>query len=329
MRGLGMVLSLALLAPVSMVLAGEKLEGYAEYRDGDILVIEGQRVVVLAKTRFDGGSVARSFASIPLGSEVKVEGSRRKDGVLVARKVEVERNGSGLFESDLSRSFDQIEAEWRRRGEVFEESNGRTYVVGDLLERGPDVVRARRIAESLVPPYLPPTTFRVYVVDNPAWNAMAAPNGSVYVFRGLLDDMDDDEVAIIVGHELVHVTHEHSRKQAKQSIWAQIGLAGGRGAAEAAMGRGGGSMIGDLASLSTSAWMNGHSRGQEDQADRVGLRYAYAAGYDVTKGPELWLRFARKYGSGNKTKNFFFGDHSVALDRARNLDREVKLNYQQ
>ena len=36
-----------------------------------------------------------------------------------------------------------------------------------------------------------------------------------------------------------------------------------------------------------SAWKNGYGRGLEDQADRVGLRYAYEAGYDISKGPRL------------------------------------------
>ena len=65
----------------------------------------------------------------------------------------------------------------------------------------------------------------------------------------------------------------------------------------------------------------------EDQADRVGLRYAYEAGYDITKGPRLWSRFAKKYGEGNKVANFFFGDHSLSSARATKLEKEIAYNY--
>jgi hypothetical protein len=40
-------------------------------------------------------------------------------------------------------------------------------------------------------------------------------------------------------------------------------------------------------------------------------------------------RFAEKYGSQDKVSNFFFGNHSVAKDRQRNLERELRLNYRQ
>jgi hypothetical protein len=75
------------------------------------------------------------------------------------------------------------------------------------------------------------------------------------------------------------------------------------------------------------AWSNGYGRNLEDQADRVGLRYAYEAGFDITKGPRLWNRFAKKYGEPGKTANFFFGDHSLSSQRAVALERELALNY--
>ena len=70
-----------------------------------------------------------------------------------------------------------------------------------------------------------------------------------------------------------------------------------------------------------------HQREHEDQADRVGLRYVYEVGYDVDKAPALWKKFAEKYGDGNKVTNFFFGDHSLARQRAKNLQGEIARNY--
>ncbi len=156
---------------------------------------------------------------------------------------------------------------------------------------------------------------------------MAAPNYSLYVFDGLLKDMDDDEVAIIVGHEIAHATHEHSRRHFKKQILIQLGLVAATAAAEEVDDDKLRVGLQVAAVLGASAWSNGYGRRYEDQADRVGLRYAYEAGYDIRKGPALWARFARKYGDTPKALNFFFGGHSVAKDRQRNLERELSTNY--
>ena len=50
-------------------------------------------------------------------------------------------------------------------------------------------------------------------------------------------------------------------------------------------------------------------------------------GYDITKGPRLWNRFAKKYGEGNKVANFFFSDHSQSAARATKLEKEIAYNY--
>jgi hypothetical protein len=57
------------------------------------------------------------------------------------------------------------------------------------------------------------------------------------------------------------------------------------------------------------------------------MRYAYEAGYDVTKAPRLWRRFAQKYGDSDKVTNFFFGDHSLSLVRADNAERQLAYNF--
>src|SRR5262245_56340584 len=60
----------------------EQAEGYAEWRQGDLLIVDGQRVGVTPKTKFRGSGNAKDFPSIPLGYEVKVKGARRGDGVI-------------------------------------------------------------------------------------------------------------------------------------------------------------------------------------------------------------------------------------------------------
>jgi predicted Zn-dependent protease len=185
----------------------------------------------------------------------------------------------------------------------------------------------RRIVDNLLPSYIPPENVRVYVIENKEWNAFAMGNYSIYVFSGLLDDLDDDEVAIVLGHELVHASHEHSRKQFKKDMWIQIAMLGALGAASTIDSDTQQALLGLAVVAAGSAWKNGYGRGMEDQADRVGLRYAYEAGYDITKGPRLWNRFAKKYGEGNKVANFFFSDHSLSAARATKLEKEIAYNY--
>jgi Zn-dependent protease with chaperone function len=306
-----------------------KLNGYAEWRSDGFLIVDGQSVSPAEDARFEGEGRAARFQGIPLGYEVKVEGVRLSDGSVLARKIEAKPNGSALYEGAIRALADEMEREYRRLGRVAEyDAYGRLASdFGKLLERGSEVERARAIAERLIPHYLESEDFRVYVVDNEEWNAMTAPNGAIYVFSGLLRDLDDDEVAIVLGHELAHATHEHSRRAYKKSMLVSLAAWGATTAADS-IDRDGAriaSKVGIYAG--TLAWMNGYGRGAEDQADRVGLRYAYEAGYDVRKGPPLWRRFAEKHRGLPKALNFFLGSHSVAKDRAKNLEQEIRFNY--
>lgn len=327
------ILSLSLVSWSTFVTAGaneEKFEGYAEWRKGDVLIVDGQRVRTAPGMKFKGEGPARSFSSIPLGYEVKVKGIRLPEGTLIAREMEAKPNGNAMFEGEVKAATNEMETAWVQAGKVYEDNGGgEIQVIGTLHTGGPDVGRVRRIVDRLAPPYLKPGDFRVYVVDNKEWNAFATANGMIVVHSSLLHAMDDDEMAIVLGHELVHATHEHTRRQFKQAMWIQLVAVGAAVATEAVdrdkkKTR---AITGLAASFSLLAWRNGYGRDCEDQADRVGLRYAYEAGYDIRKGPRLWKKFADKYGDSGKLVNFFFGDHSVSTQRAANLEREIARNY--
>jgi predicted Zn-dependent protease len=258
-----------------------------------------------------------------------VKGRRASDGALLADEMEAKENGTALFETDLRSAFDAMEQNYLTERRMYDEDDqGKRHVYGRLYTRGPQVDRVRGMLRRLVPGYLERRDFRIYVVENKEWNAMAAPNDSLYVFSGLLADLDDDEVAIVLGHELAHATHEHSRKQFKKDMLIRLAALGVVAVAEETVkDKNKRAVLQVAALLGASAWTSGYGRSHEDQADRVGLRYANEGGFDVGKGPGLWNRFAKKYGDSPKVLNFFFGDHSVAQDRAKNLTRELELNY--
>jgi Zn-dependent protease with chaperone function len=320
------ILALTLTAGLGAAQDGPrvKLDGYAEYDRDGTLFVEGQRVYVLNDTRFEGDGIT-GLASIPLGYEVKVEGRRQPSGMVRATKIEAKPNGRQMYEADVLRETNKIEKAWLDAGEMYFEDGRRRITVGPIVDGGPEVQRVRSIMLKLLPPYVEPDDVRVHVIDTDQWNASAMGNGAVWVYRGLLDDMSDDEVAIILGHELAHYTHEHSRRGMKKSTWGTLaGIAGaiGAGAADSSLVRLG-------ASLGISAWQSGYSRDMEDQADRVGLRYAYEAGFDVSQGPELWKKFRNKYGEEDTLSNFLYGSHSRPTDRIRNIYRELQLNYRE
>jgi Zn-dependent protease with chaperone function len=326
-----LILGVATLLPAAALRAqedteggrGESVDGYAEWRLGACVVADAQRVCPASGLKFKGEGDAKSFATIPLGYELKAKGKRQRDGSLLAREVEAKPNGSAMFEGTVKSATDQAEAQARQQGRFGDPKSP----VGKLIESGPDVERVTRIVDNLLPAYVPRESVRVYVIDNKEWNAFAMGNYSIYVFTGLLKDMDDDEVAIVLGHELVHATHEHSRRQFKKDMWVQLAMLGALGAASTIDNDTQQAVAGLAVLAAGSALKNGYGRGMEDQADRVGLRYAYEAGYDITKGPRLWNRFAKKYGEGNKAANFFFSDHSLSAARATKLEKEIAYNY--
>jgi Zn-dependent protease with chaperone function len=315
---------LAQAAPVLAQGRMEEAEGYAEWRQGDLLIVDGQRVGVTAATRFRGSNEVKDFASIPLGYEVKAKGVRRRDGVIEATQVEAKPNGVAMFEAEQIALTQQVERFYLEHRRVPGEPTDHR-----LLVRGPQVDRVQRIARRLIPPYRDKASFRFYVVEDTDWNASCRSNGMILVNQGLLNDMNDDEVALVLGHEIAHGTHEHGRRRMKRQMF--VGLltdAGSVAGGSALSGLSRDAVLGAIG-LSGAAATNSYSRENEDQADRVGLRYAYEGGFDITQAPRVWRRFARKYPEGGKVHNFFWGSHSLPTARAERLRRQIALNYPQ
>jgi Zn-dependent protease with chaperone function len=305
-----------------------KLDSYAEWSRPGELVVDGQRVRVDQRTKWKG-KFSR-LEDVPLGFEVRVQGARLADGAVLARELDVRPNGTALFEAEVRQGTNELEGLWLRAGEAFEaDPRGTRKPIGEIERDGPRVGRIERMIRRMAPPSVNQSEVRVYVIANQEWNAMAMGNGALWVFDGIMKDMSDDELAIVVGHELAHYTHEHSRRQMRKGIWAQLGSLTALVAAEAIDNDGLRAAAQLGAALGFTAWMSGYGRDLEDQADRVGLRYAYEGGYDVANAPRVWQRFLEKYGEGDRVTNFFFSDHSLASARRKNLEQELRHNYAQ
>ena len=128
-----------------------------------------------------------------------------------------------------------------------------------------------------------PSAFTVTMLDSPVDNAFATPGGYIYLTRGLMALMNDEaELAAVLGHEVGHVAARHS--QSRQSNASTTGILGAIGQAIAGSILGSGAagqlaqqVIGTGAQLATL----GYSRGQESQADDLGVQYLKTANYDT------------------------------------------------
>jgi predicted Zn-dependent protease len=156
----------------------------------------------------------------------------------------------------------------------------------------PQLQRLRAIAQRIVP-FTPPWNprasawrWQVNLLIDPQLNAFCMPGGKIAFFSGILRklQLSDDEVATIMGHEVAHALREHARKRMGQTTVT-------RGAIEiGALLLGLGSLGRTVADAGGQLLTLKFSRGDETEADIVGLDLAARAGYDPAAGLSLWRK---------------------------------------
>jgi predicted Zn-dependent protease len=145
------------------------------------------------------------------------------------------------------------------------------------LYNDPDVQKyvenvGMRLASRSERPNLP-WTFRV--IDDPVVNAFAIPGGFIYITRGILAHLSSEaQLAGVMGHEIGHVTAQHSVNQMTTQQLTQLGLGIGMVLKPELQ------QYGQLASMGLGVLFLKFSRGDESQADALGVRYSYRVGDD-------------------------------------------------
>lgn len=164
---------------------------------------------------------------------------------------------------------------------------------------------------------LPNAQWEFVVFDSDQVNAFALPGGKVGFYTGLINlASSDDEIAIVMGHEVAHVTSRHGAERQSQAMLIGLGgVAVGLGTRNDKnseyymLAYGVGSTLGSLA----------YSRSHETEADVIGLRFAAKAGYDPRAAVTFWTKMAAKEGSARPPK--FLSTHPPSAERIANLRR--------
>ncbi len=130
--------------------------------------------------------------------------------------------------------------------------------------------------------------WEVIVLNSKELNAFCMPGGKIAFYTGILEQLQltDDEVAMVMGHEIAHALREHARERMGKTSATKLGanlISGLLG-----LGSTGDALLNMGGQLLTLKF----SRENESEADLVGMELAARAGYDPRAGVSLWQKMS-------------------------------------
>ena len=231
--------------------------------------------------------------------------------------VRVERPNSKIREIVPMEVIDQQAA--REYEQVKQEAIARRTLLGD---DDPQVQRLREIGIRLLPqtvlwnPRAGHWPWEINVIRAKQINAFCMPGGKMAVYTGLLDELKltDDEVAVVMGHEISHALEEHARQRAAQ---AEISNLGANVVSQlTGFGNLGNTDIGSNAKMLSLRF----SRLEETEADLIGMDIAARAGYDPRAAITLWQKLGKFLQAGDE----FSSTHPSGRSRIAVLEAHMK-----
>jgi predicted Zn-dependent protease len=138
------------------------------------------------------------------------------------------------------------------------------------------------------------------LVESDQVNAWCMPGGKVVVYTGILPlTMDENGLAVVMGHEIAHAIAEHGNERMSQQLLQEVGAVGLMVAMK------------DEPAQTQAIWLSvygvgttvgvilPYSRTHESEADHLGLIFMAMAGYDPHVAPEFWKRMAASKQGGS------------------------------
>jgi predicted Zn-dependent protease len=186
----------------------------------------------------------------------------------------------------------------------------------------PQLVRLRYIAERIIPfttawnPRAAQWRWEVILIGSDQINAFCMPGGKIAFFWGILSrlQLGDDEVAMIMGHEMAHALREHARERMGKSFATRGALE--LGAALLGLGDTGRLVAGMGEQMLSLVF----SRDDESEADLVGMELAARAGYNPAAGITLW----QKMGAVSKgAPPQFLSTHPAGPTRIKDIEANL------
>ncbi len=250
-----------------------------------------------------GGIGRRAFTGLLLGAGVMpawavVPECRRSAATKLIPAAQVE--------GSAQQQYAQLVGQARGQGALAPDNN-------------PQLVRLRYIAARIVPltaacnDRAQQWKWEVNLLGSKQINAFCMPGGKIAFYSGILSTLklNDDEVAMIMGHEVAHALLEHARERIAKSAGTSMGLR--LGAAVLGLGNVGDMAAQGLANLATLKF----GRSDETEADALGLVLAAKAGYDPRAGVTLWQKMGAA--TGGKAPPEWLSTHPAGASRIKEI----------
>jgi Zn-dependent protease with chaperone function len=256
-------------------------------------VWSARRAFVLA------GAASAAAASLPAPAQVEVGQSSSLRKLVPAAELE----------GAAQQQYGQMMAEARKKKALAPDSD-------------PQLQRLRRMANRLIPHTAPWNSrargwqWEVNLIASDEVNAFCMPGGKIAFYTGILDKLklDDDEAAMIMGHEMAHALREHARERLAKTQATGAGLS----ILSSLLGLG---QLGDVAAnLGTQLLSLKFSREDETEADLVGLELAARSAYKPQASVSLWEKMTAQNGKGGPA---FLSTHPSGPNRIRELQANV------
>lgn len=131
-------------------------------------------------------------------------------------------------------------------------------------------------------------------VEDQVVNAWCMPGGKVCVYTGILDlAKSDDELAVIMGHEIAHAVARHGNERMSQQL-----LVNGVGSILAPQDTTQVSIFQTVFMGSATLGMLKYGRNHETESDKLGLVFMKLAGYKPEAAITFWEKMAANGGAG-------------------------------